>query len=53
MENNKCREQKVKAPQRRRLSLEPLESREMLSINPVPLEVWGEVTNKYPGLGQN
>ena len=34
----------------RRLRLEPLEERQMLSVNPVPEAVWSEVTAKYSDL---
>ena len=38
-ENNKRKEQKSNAPQKRRLGFEPLESRELLSVAPVePLQ---------------
>jgi len=49
-ENNKRKEPKCNVPQTRRLRVEPLESREMLSINPVQQEVWNEVTAKYSDL---
>jgi len=40
--------QKCNTPQARRLRMEPLESREMLAVNPA---LFNEVRAAYPGLG--